>query len=195
MRTKEEHTSALAAYLPNGKVFEAKNIEGSNLRAFLKGLSGELFTAQNYITTLKEEYFPDTTTLFIDEWEATAGIPDSCFKGDGTIEERRRDVLVKLAASGVQTDQDFIDLAALFGVEVTITAGRDEITFPLTFPVLMFNTVAEARFTTVVKFTAPDTSRFPLTFPILFGTNEIALLECIFKKLKPKNCNIIFQQR
>ena len=190
----EEHTDALAAYMPNGPLFEAKNINDSNFRQLLRGLAGEIFTAQGYLTTLNDDYFPDQTTLFLEEWEAALGIPDSCFFGGGTLNERRQDILVKLASLGVQTEDDFIDLAALFGVTITITPGIDFLIFPLTFPWLFFSTTKEARFTIVVDFTVQGASKFPLTFPFIFGTSEIGILECLFNKLKPANCNTIFRQ-
>ncbi len=193
-RGLEQHTQALADYMPNGKLFEAKNISNSNFRQLLRGLAGELFTAQGYLITLEQEYFPDATNLFLSEWESALGIPDSCFSGEGTNDERRRDIVTKLSALGVQTDQDFIDLAAVFGVTVAVGPGIDEITFPITFPVVMFTTEQEARFTLVIRFTVESASRFPLVFPIVFGSGEIAILECLFTKLKPANCDIIFQQ-
>lgn len=203
--TLSEHADALAAYLPNGRTFEAKNTIvwstdktpvriGSNLRLLLEGIAGEFKRAHEYLLTLEEEYLPDQTVLFLDEWERAVGIPDSCFAGTGTDDERRRDILVKLASLGVQTVDDFIDLAALFGITVEVIPGYDEITFPLTFPVLMFDAEWEARYTIIVKFIEESPAVFPLTFPIIFGSGEIATLECLFNKVKPANCEIIFQQ-
>lgn len=190
----DRHTQALADYLPNGRLFEAKNIGDSNFRQLLRGIAGELFTAQGYLKTLDQEYIPDQTVLFLDEWERALGIPGDCFSGTGSNDERRRDILVKLASLGIQTEEDFVMLAEMFGVAVTVTPGLDEIQFPLIFPVLMFSTKSEARFSIVVEFTVLDTSRFPLVFPFQFGDDAIAILECLFNKLKPSNCNIIFQQ-
>lgn len=194
MMDVDRHTQALADYLPNGRLFEAKNIGDSNFRQLLRGIAGELFTAQGYLKTLDQEYIPDQTVLFLDEWERALGIPGDCFSGTGSNDERRRDILVKLASLGIQTEEDFVMLAEMFGVAVTVTPGLDEIQFPLIFPVLMFSTKSEARFSIVVEFTVLDTSRFPLVFPFQFGDDAIAILECLFNKLKPSNCNIIFQQ-
>jgi hypothetical protein len=82
----------------------------------------------------------------------------------------------------------------VFGVTITVNPGIEEITFPLTFPVVMFTTEQEARFTIVIRFTDEAPESFPLTFPFTFGSGEIAILECLFTKLKPANCDIIFQQ-
>lgn len=193
-RDIEQYTDSLAAYMPGGRLFSKKSVSDSKFRELLRGLAWELFRANGYLREYSAEILPDETEKFVSEWESTVGIPDGCFKGDGTLEERRRDVLIKLAESGVQTEQDFIDLAALFGVTVKIVSGYDAMTFPLTFPILFFDTEYEGRFTIVVKFTVPDASRFPLTFPFIFGSNEISVLECVFRRLKPANCNIIFIQ-
>ncbi len=193
-RDNEQYTDSLARYLPGGELFGSKFKQNSNLRALLRGMAGELFRANGFLREYNDNIIPDTTVKFIEEWESALGIPDDCFKASGSTTERRRDILTKLAALGVQTTQDFIDLAAVFGVTVTVNPGITEITFPLTFPIVMFTTEQEARFTIVIRFTVQADNKFPLTFPITFGTGEIAILECLFTKLKPANCDIIFQQ-
>ena len=189
----KDHTDALAQYLPDGRTFEAKNIGDSNLRQLLEGLAGEVRKAQGYICTLEREYYPDTTTLFIEEWEKAVGIPDSCFTGTESIEARRRDVAAKLGKMFVQTEQDFIDLAAHFGVAVTIFQGSTIGEFPYTFPFLLLDNAASARYTIVIEFTEIPPGAFPYTFPFIFGEDIIGLLECLFNKVKPANCNIIFK--
>lgn len=193
-RDLEQYTDSLADYLPGGLLFASRSVQDSNFRKLLRGMSGELFRSNGLLKEYCEQIIPDETVKFISEWESALGIPDDCFSGAGTLTERRRDVLTKLAALGVQTQQDFIDLAATFGVAITINGGIREITFPLTFPVVMFTTEKDARFTIVVRFTVQAANKFPLTFPITFGSGEIAILECLFTKLKPANCDIIFQQ-
>lgn len=193
-RDIEAYTDSLADYLPGGELFISKSVQDSNFRKLLRGMAWELFRANGLLRDYSCEVLPDQTEKFLNEWESALGIPDDCFTGTGSVTERRRDILTKLAALGVQTPEDFVELAAIFGVTVTVTPGVEEIQFPLVFPVLMFNTNKEARFTIVVEFTVLDTSRFPLTFPIQFGDDVIAILECLFNKLKPANCQIIFQQ-
>ena len=193
-RDIEQYTDSLADYLPGGCLFASAHVSNSNFRKLLRGMSGELFRSNGLLKEYSEQIIPDQTVKFIEEWESALGIPDDCFSGTGTITERRRDILTKLAALGVQTAQDFVDLGTTFGVTVTVNSGLDEITFPLVFPIVMFTTVKEARFTIVVRFTVQAANRFPLTFPITFGSGEIAILECLFTKLKHANCDIIFQQ-
>ncbi len=190
-----EQADSLADYLPGGRLFQSARTNGSNLRKLLNGLGNELFTAEGYLRTISNEYDINTTTLFIEEWEAALGIPDDCFTGTGTIQDRRRDVLVKLASLGVQTEQDFIGLAALFGIVVTIEQGANvACIFPFVFPCIFFSSGKEARFTIIVQFTVDASNQFPLTFPIPFGDATIAIVECLFSKLKPANCAIQFNQ-
>ena len=190
----ETHAQRLADYLPGGRVFQAKSMDDSNLRKLLRGLAHELFTADGYLRDFQEDIAPSVTTYFIEEWEQALGIPDSCFSGDGSITERRRDVVIKLASLGVQTAEDFEALGDIFGVTVTVRPGRYFNKFPLVFPVLLFDTVKESRFTIVADFTVTASSRFPLTFPFTFGDATLTILECLFRRLKPGNCDIIFRQ-
>lgn len=194
LRTIEQQTQTLADYLPGGQLYHAKNIHDSNFRKLLRGLAEELFRGDGYVQTFKEDVIPDTTVFFVDEWEEAVGIPDGCFSGTGSLDERRRDVLIKLASLGVQTAEDLVALGSLFGITVTVASGRAFSVFPLMFPVLLFDTDKEARFTIVVDFTVDAASKFPLTFPFVFGGGAIGVLECLFRRLKPANCDIIFRQ-
>ena len=191
----EEHTNALTAYLPNGHLFGAKNIHDSNFRQLLRGLAGELFTAQGYLVTLNDDYLPDQTVSFLDEWERALGIPDDCFSGNGSLDDRRIDIVTKLASLGIQTADDFEALGGIFGVTVTVTPGIEFASvFPATFPFIFFGSASDARFTIVVDFAVPVASKFTLTFPFVFGSGGIGVLECLFRKLKPANCDIILRQ-
>lgn len=193
-RNIEDYTDSLAAYLPGGVLFASRNIKNSNFRKLLRGMAGELFRVNGLLRDYNREILPDQTVQFIDEWEKAVGIPDDCFDGSGTLNDRRRDILTKLAALGVQTQTDFIELAELFGIDVQILQGTETSMFPVTFPVTFFNSLREARFTIVVIFTVSAANRFPYTFPLLFGGEDVLILECLFNKLKPSNCKVIFNQ-
>lgn len=190
-KSKEAHTNSLAAYMPDGQMFAAKSIHSSNFRALLRGFAGELFTAQGYLVSLDQELIPDNTVLFLSEWEKALGIPDDCFKGTGDNNERRRDILVKLASLGVQTNEDFVQLAAVFGVDVTISPLSEEILPPYDVP---FNPSAlpDARFILVVEGDNLVTGFPPYNVPFNLESGE-SILECLFKKLDPANCRVIFR--
>ena len=182
----EEHTNALAAYLPNGYTFEAKNIDRSNLRALLQGFAFELFLAQGYIQTLEDEYFPDRTILYLSEWEQALGLPDDCFTIDSTNANRLLQIIVKLAHMNLEGTQDYVDLAALFGVTITATPGLD------TIDVIDFDSITTARFTIVIEFPLSTAPAFTYDYPIIFGSLIQIMIRCLFERQKPANVNLLF---
>lgn len=298
--TKDEVIDSLAAYLPGGELFASAYIPGTNFNALLAGLSGELLRAENFMFLYNSQFIPDDTTVFIEEWEAAVGIPDDCFtiNEDDTNEERRLNILVKLASLGVQTTADFENLATILGFpdtqvlpgigsdfesitngtfdtdsdwtkgtgwtisggtanksagvasdlqqditsvtgttyvveyeisgrtagsitpdvggtngvtrsedgsfEEQIIGGAVDTVFRLEADSLFDGSVdnvsvkgsvvpaSDARFTIVVKFPF-DGNKFPLEFPIFFGSDQFGIIKCLFTKLKPANCNIIFE--
>lgn len=191
--TKEQHADVLADYLPNDDLWAAKKISGTKLRQLLLGLAILPQQAEDKLETVWEELDPSTTTIFINEWESAVGIPDDCFPGTGSIEDRRTHVVIKLSAA-VQTAGDFEALALLLGLVVTVKSGITESTFPFTFPILFFGSEKEARFTMVVEFTDLLSGVFPYTFPMIFPDDRIETIRCIFNRLKPANTQIIFKQ-
>lgn len=196
MHTVEQHAQSTAHHMPNGEAFEAKNIDCSNMRKFLRGLSHELQRNEQYLIDFYQEFFAPCTEQFITEWEMALGIPDDCFTEttELPIEQRQLHVFVKLACMNIQTDQDFIDLADKFGITVTVSNAELLSTFPFTFPLIFVNSVKESRFYIVINFIGVEVEVFPLTFPITFGDARIALLECLYRQLVPANCEVIFRQ-
>lgn len=197
-RTRSEHTSALTNYLPGGVMFGSKTVSDSNLYKFMFGLAAEMGLTDEFIKLYRTDILPDETVNFIDEWESALGIPDDCFPGDGTLDERRAHVLVKLASLGVQTAQDFVDLGVIFGITITVTPAIDKKSFfPMTFPIVFSEPLVlpDERFTIIVEYSGVlGAPVFPLTFPIPFGTEQLAILECLFRKLIPANCDLIFKE-
>jgi uncharacterized protein YmfQ (DUF2313 family) len=181
----EEHTDALADFLPSGPLFEAKKISDSNFRKLLKGFAGELFTAEGYIKTFDDEYSPLTTVLFIEEWERALGIPDDCFRATGDIDERRVHILTKLASLGIQTQDDFIALGLIFGNDITVEALDAMVSppIPVTYP--------DARFTLVITGAEIVSGFPPYDVPFTPDTGE-SILQCLFNKLIPVNCKLLF---
>lgn len=192
-RDIEQYTDSLARYMPGGDLFASRNVADSTFRKLLQGLSGELFRCNGLIKEYFEQIIPDTTTKFVGEWESALGIPDDCFLGTGTLEERRLHVIVKLASLGVQTAQDFVDLALLFGITVTVTNGALHGTFPMEFPIVFFDSSKDARFTIIVEFDEPNVDVFPYTFPITFGNTTLTIITCLFENLKPANTKVLFR--
>lgn len=194
--TQADHAEVLGNYLPGGRVFAGRADNNTNLYKLLFGLAEQLRLVEENLELTFEEFDITSTTHFLELWESALGIPDSCFRATGSIENRRRDVNVKFLADVTSTEQDFVDIAALYGIAATISPGFDQIMFPITFPYTFLDD-KPARFTMFVVFediSAAATQRFPLTFPIPFGDDNIEVLECLFRKLAPANVDVIFKR-
>ena len=185
-KTVSQMAISFANYHPGGKLFIAKNEPLKNLQKYIQGISEEAVLANNLLNAFNEQFYPDQTIDFLQEWEKALGIPDECLEIAGlTIQERRRDILVKLAGMAAQTAEDFEDVATAFGVASTVVGGLD----PLVSPVIVPDKTA--RFTIVVIFIPPTV--FPYTFPLTFGSDEITVLQCLFARMAPANCQVLFQ--
>lgn len=189
--TQDDITNSTVAFMPGGRVFSGKNRIDSNLRKFLNGLSKEFFRIDEQMNLMSEDHDINKTVQFIERWESAVGIPDDCFNANGTLAERRLQVLAKLARMNLTSEQDFIDLATLFGLNVTIRSGKEASTFPMTFPIILFDTEKEAKFTMIVEFESLIEG-FPFTFPFVFAESKNNLIKCLFNKLKPANIQIIY---
>lgn len=181
-----EQAQSLANYMPGGKVWSAKAIAGTVIRGILDGLGVELWRTESVIETFVQEIIPDETQAYLDEWESMLGIPDDVFKNPRTDAIRLRDINIKLAALGIQTAEDFVELALdRFGITVTVTGGNAT---PGDF-----GSAKEATHTIVVEYINPEPNYFPLDFPIVFGSTDLGIMRLLFEKVKPATCNILFR--
>lgn len=185
LRTVPDFTRSLLRYLPGGRAFAGQNIPDEGMYDLHNGLGPTLFTVNEFIRDFVDERFPDFTQKFIEEHERWLGIPDGCFTIDGlSLDERRKQIIVKHSQLAIQTAADFEKVAAVFGVATTVLGGKDPSVSPVITP------DKKARHTIVIQF-VPD-SVFPLVFPIAFGNSTIALLQCLFQNARPATCNVRF---
>lgn len=192
VRTREQQASTIARYLPTGRAFAAADVSGTEIRNLLLGLADELVRVDQLIAIFRRDTVPDQTQHFISEWESAVGIPDQCFTGTGDDASRRLAITTKLAALGIQTAEDFIALAARFGINVLVESGSVHGLFPWVFPVKFYDSERHARFTLVVTPTVAIGETFTYEFPITFGDSVLALLECLFNQYKPANVEVVF---
>lgn len=190
-----EHTNSTASYLLDGLLMKAKYKEDSNYRKLLDSFSQTFIQLEHQINAVGRETFPDETIALIERWERDLGIPDDIFDTNGTLEERRNNVLLKLASLGVQTEEDFVYIAGLIGYDnIVITTGFEVGVFPLNFPNQCFGDVKTTRFTVYID--VPKSlgiGFFPLEFPISFVSEQTNSLEKLFNLLKPANVIMIFR--
>lgn len=189
-----ENTDCLVSYLPNGKIFAAKNIEGTNLRKLYTAFSQEFYRLQDKIYEISNEDDLENTTNLIDEWESALGIPDSCFSNVGTsIQQRRKQIVAKFAKMNITTEQDWIDLAKFFGYDIEIIHPIANSGFDYTFDFYFFDNKT-ARFTMIIKFlNIPQPEDvFDCTFDFTFSDNNNVVI-CLFEHLKPANVQLIYE--
>lgn len=129
--TQEDFTNLLAQFYPDGRLYEAKWNEDKNLRKLIKAYSMEHKRFYDLMLTFMEERDPRTTDIFLEDWESALGIPDDCIPLGSTKQERRDNIVLKLTSLSIQTEQDYINLAAVYGF--TIDFVEDSV-FPYEFP-------------------------------------------------------------
>ena len=112
-------------FLPDGKSTEAKNNQQSNLYKILNAIDLYVEIMNTDIDELKNEMSPDTTTALIDRWEYEVGIPNECFYKEGTIEQRRLQVLSMILAPYAYTEAGLQALFNLWGEPFVIHYGVD----------------------------------------------------------------------
>jgi uncharacterized protein YmfQ (DUF2313 family) len=191
--TLETNTQVLANYLPTGILYAAKNIGESKLKKMLRALAYELTREQDKLYELSYEHKLDTTTNLIQEWERALGIPDDCFNTNQPIEIRRKQIVAKFAKMNLLTEQDWIDLAKLFGYDIQIIHPIENNGFDYTFD-FYFYTDKELRFVMIIKFmglAAPE-DVFDCTFDFTFSDDTNVVI-CLFEHLKPANVKLIFE--
>ena len=192
--TVDQHTQSLADYMPNGELFIAKNIEDSNFRQLLKGWSYELQRLEATLIEVAQEYDIYNTNDFISEWENVVGIPDSCFSNEVDIVTRRKQVIIKLSAEGVNTKQDFIDLAALLGFTITITYPAETPFYPpYDIPLDLITGIPESRYVWIVTGDGLVPNVPPYDIPLSLISAQQSVLQCFFEKLKPAHTKIIYK--
>lgn len=198
VHSKPEQAQILAQELPNGQNLTSKILVEKNLYKFLLGVGIECSQSESYIHEMVRQHDISVTENLIEEWERAVGIPDSCFSGTGTIEERRRDVIAKISSFGVSTEQQFIDLAAQYGYTITIEHRNFNSTpFDMQFDYPLGSGDNAGKFVMFVIFegVSPPQNTFDMMFDYIFDDGPYNIVICLFNKLKPANTLIIYEFR
>lgn len=193
-RPNADQLSIMGAHLPIGGIFLAAHTTGTNLNRLILGLIEEFLRMEVFMQRVCMELDPNQTVDLIEEWERSVGIPNDCFKTDETLETRRAQVLLLLSGLVVQTEQDFIDLAIFFGVDVIIEQGSIRGAYPHCYPALYLGGAKAARNTIIVHFPDIPGRYYPHPYDgvdNLYGSNA-SIVECIFNKVKPATTRIIY---
>ena len=191
--TQIQQANILSQYIRDDRLHQAKNKDNSNLRKILLGLASEFVRFRDKANLIYNEYNPKSTTDFITEWETQVGIPDDCFNNTGTLEERGINILLKLAGINTTTTEQFKNIASILGYNISVSTGIDTSVFPLQLPFILIDQV-EAPFTIVITLPASEQADgLPLELPFTLTSEAPEILQCLFNKIKPAHCNIIFR--
>lgn len=186
-----DQASLIAAHLPIGGVFEAAHEEDTTFRALLEGIGVEYFRTEENIFDVCQEMDPQVTDDLLPEWERSVGIPDDCFSTSGDVDRRIQAVLLKLGGFRVQTEQDFIDIAALLGQTIEIEPGAVSGAYPMSYPGIYLGGVKGARFTMIVHFPDAENTNYPQEYPVPYGV-ATGIVECVITHAVSSTVNVIF---
>lgn len=189
-----DQQKVLADYLRNDRLFAGKRISSTNFYKLLAGLAVEIGRLEGILDSIAINYDINQTNQLLEEWESALGLPDDCFPIADTNAERINNIIAKLNASGVVTNDDFVELGALLGLTVTIQTGLDVLTFPFTFPFLLSN--QNPRFVMVINVPTSEVGEvFPFTFPfVLSGDVKGQIVVCLFQKLVPAFIKVLINR-
>lgn len=211
----------LLRHIPLGRAWLGFRTAGKRAFRMLAAIAGVFEEAWGALCTLATELNPYQTTDLIADWETALSLPDACLPSATTLDQRRTNILFRLAKKRWTTAQDWIDLAALFGLTIQVTPGWHvqrralfgsgtpaaplppsfgaEWEFPLNFDIFP----RLGRFRVYIDVVGLNYAGFEyggglvtseVGFPIPFGETNSSLLtlQCIFDRIRPANVVIIW---
>lgn len=177
---------------PDGAAFE----ENSKLGSFLRALAGDLARLYRRLFQITQESTASSLVESLDDWEAEFGLPDPCF-GDGQSRAQRiRSLLLKVRSGGTITKDDFINLAASVGYEISISEPNP---FAFGFSELggPDGTGAAVQYFWIVRVSGVGTRRFEFGTSMtgihsLLDIGRVNDLECLFRAMAPAWTRVVF---
>lgn len=199
----------LERHLPSGVAWIAFRTPGKVASRLIAAVSGVFSDAWSFMCRMTAELDPRTTFDLIENWEQAVSLPDECLPGTATIEQRRDQVMFRLAMRRWTTAQDWKDLAELFGLTIDVTPGWyvqepalfGYFTFPLRFDIFpklgrfrVYIDITNVEFAGF-EFGSPGTNA-DIGFPIPFGDidERIGRFRCIIERVRPANVVVIWNE-
>ncbi len=189
--TGDQYGEQLDALLPQGLAWSRD--ADLRMRELTRGLAEEFARVDARADDLLREVLPNTTVQMLEDWERTAGLPDTCVATAQTLQERRNALLSRLASMGGQSRAFFIELARYLGFEITITefrqfrAGASRAGEPVCDRAWLYAWRVNAPSTTIIVFRSGVSAAGE---PLRKWGNE--LLECVFNRVKPAHTVLLF---
>lgn len=182
--TADDYSEVLHGFRPVGPAVAGED-------ALLQGLAPEFARMHNRLGDLLRESDPRETDELLIDWERAFGLPDECCSVDADIDTRIALLVARVRGAGTPTAQYFIDLAALFGFEITVTelqpyTVRSPVSFPLYPAAIRFVWRVTSPNTFTQRFTVKSTVGSPLA---RWGN---PILECLINRAKPAHTYVQF---
>lgn len=195
--TIEENAFLLASHNQQGRVWENGFNPDDPLGKLFLGLAVEFYRFQVLEKKLYDEMDIDQTVELLDAWEKSVGIPDDCFTNvDLDIPTRRMQVRQKFSKfGGVQTTEDFIRVAEVFGFTIVKEDIKSTTMLPAELPIQLNGSTREIAHTLIFTLlsSGAENSQFPMPFPLTFSQGGNTFLQCLFDELAPANVQVIIR--
>jgi len=185
------YKNTLLGLLPVGLAWPRE--KGTNLDNLITAVAEEPNRVAIRVEDMLRESYPLTASELLTDWERITGLPEACTGAPDTLQFRREAVDQKLATTGGQSKQFYMDLAAKIGFEVTITeyspfkVGGSKTGDPLNGDDWAYAWQVNAPEETIRDF---KTGRNAVGEPLRVWGNEI--LECVISAVKPAHTYVLF---
>lgn len=192
--TLSETAGQLAASLPQGRAWEAKGVEGSNMRALINSTAVPHNMVQQLIQLMDEQFRISGTYDLLEEWEDSVGIPDECLAASDTIALRRQAVIDRLRKIPLVTLEDIQDYVNALYPDVTMVLipGKEYYTFEYGLELPLLGDVCE-KFILVVQIPVSGES-FEYDFEVpLIGGPDTDKIRCLLEKIVPAEVYVIIE--
>lgn len=175
--TQEDYFNFLKSFLPKGDFWIGLEYTDNNFRLLIEALSKEYKRMGDTICDFIQDFIPDSTENYLEEWEASLQIPDDCIPLADNDDDRRENILLKLRSLNIQNADDLQELATLLGFTLEVVPINpfppyDVPFIPVTYPECNF----------IIQYKA-DFSSDP---------DKGDILQCLLEKITPAHVKILF---
>jgi|CXWL01.1.fsa_nt_gi uncharacterized protein YmfQ (DUF2313 family) len=199
LEPKGKALEALLRHTPLGVAWEAFRIPGKVAYRLYEAYASALEDAWGALCRLAHEIDPRTTTDLIEEWERALSLPDTCLPEVVTIEERRQRVMFRLEKRRWTTAQDWHDLAAIFGLVITITPGwyvQKPALYAHCYPKRYDLFPKLGRFRVYIDVNNIEFKGYAYDYPFEYGlaVEAFSRFQCMIERVRPANVVVIWNQ-
>lgn len=196
---------ALIAHTPSGWAWSGFRVPGKTAYKFWQGIAKSLTAAWVALCDMAAEVDYRTGTQFLGEWEDALGLPDRCLPTQsGSDSDRRKWIKFRLDKRRWTTAQDWVDLAALYGLDIVVTPGwnvQEPALYAMNYPLRYDLFPKLGRFRVYINISGFNAGGYNYGdpsrgdgYPVPYGVSTEAFSEfqCIIERIKPANVIVIW---